>query len=96
MLLSALRRRSEYAARIYKAKLSYNTYKPLQNMTNEEGVIFSRFNANNTEIPADERDAIPFIDFGLVLKQSVPDQQYQPCHRVRQSLRPLDELQHKV
>lgn len=41
-----------------------NTYKPLQNMTNEEGVIFSRFDSNNTAIPADERDAIPFIDFG--------------------------------
>ncbi len=41
-----------------------NTYKPLQNMTNEESIVFSRFNANNTEIPADERDAIPFIDFG--------------------------------
>ncbi|MEM0154357.1 MAG: DUF929 family protein [Methanothrix sp.] len=41
-----------------------NTYKPLQNMTNEEGIIYSRFNANNTALPANERDAIPFIDFG--------------------------------
>jgi len=41
-----------------------NTYKPLQNMTNEQSIIFSKFNGNNTNVPADERDAIPFIDFG--------------------------------
>lgn len=41
-----------------------NTYQPLQNMTNAESVIFSRFDANNTNVPSDERSAIPFIDFG--------------------------------
>ncbi len=41
-----------------------NTYKPLQNMTNGQGTIYSTFDANNTNIPGNERDAIPFIDFG--------------------------------
>lgn len=41
-----------------------NTYKPLQNMTNEQSIIFSKFDGNNTAVPANERDAIPFIDFG--------------------------------
>ncbi len=41
-----------------------NTYKPLQNMTSEQSAIFSKFDANNTVLPADERAAIPFIDFG--------------------------------
>ncbi|MCL4404623.1 DUF929 domain-containing protein, partial [Candidatus Marsarchaeota archaeon] len=41
-----------------------NTYKPLQNMTSSESAIFGTFDTNNTNVPSDERSAIPFIDFG--------------------------------
>ncbi len=41
-----------------------NTYKPLQNMSSLQSLVFNKYDSNNTAIPADDRGAIPFIDFG--------------------------------
>ena len=39
-------------------------YAALQTPTQSEGVIFNKYDTNNTLLPADARGGIPFVDFG--------------------------------